>query len=115
MCEFHVFPYSARRGTGAAAYPNHLDAGIKKARCRRLAALDVKKRREFYRRFVGAAACVLVELARDSGGFLKGRTRNYIPVRLAGSDDIIGCEAYVRLAGYDEKGMTADGEVIVKG
>ncbi|MBI5885492.1 MAG: hypothetical protein HZB85_02790 [Deltaproteobacteria bacterium] len=40
---------------------------------------------------------------------------NYIPVRLAGSDDIIGCEVRARLAGYDEKGMTADDKVIVKG
>ena len=82
----HVFPYSKREGTKAAAMDGHLTGDVKKERCRRLKGLDIEKRLVFYRRFEGKKGRVLIEGARDrETGLMKGRTSNYIPVLLEGA------------------------------
>ena len=79
----HVFPYSKREGTKAAAMDGHLPGDIIKDRCRRLRELDRSKRLAFYRGFDGTEAEVLVEGSPDRAtGLMKGRTANYIPVLL---------------------------------
>ena len=75
---FHVFPYSVRSGTPAAALPDHVPAAIRKERGQRMRELGAKKRREFYSRFIGRRVQVLME--RTS----KGYSRNYLPVWVHG-------------------------------
>jgi threonylcarbamoyladenosine tRNA methylthiotransferase MtaB len=82
---FHVFPYSPRRGTVAAALPGHVAPGIKKSRARRMRELGAQKNREFCSKFLGRVVKVLVEEKIDKpSGCLRGFSRNYLPVALTG-------------------------------
>lgn len=103
----HVFPYSKRAGTAAAAFDGHIEKSVIKERCVRLTALDEAKRKAFHRASVGKEASVLVELVRDEvTGLLKGRARNYIQVFLEGDDELKNTLAKVRLTGCGKRGMT---------
>jgi len=82
---FHVFPYSIRSTTAAAALPDHVPAAVKKERARKMRELGARKKREFYRRFVGRRVSVLVESSADAGGPLRGYSRNYLPVAVRGA------------------------------
>ncbi|HVY54693.1 MAG TPA: tRNA (N(6)-L-threonylcarbamoyladenosine(37)-C(2))-methylthiotransferase MtaB [Thermodesulfobacteriota bacterium] len=90
---FHVFPYSKRRNTPAAAMEGQVPPEIIKKRSALLRELGSRKKTEFYGRFVGRTLPVLVE----TGG--KGTTPNYIPVRLAGGDYTQGDEIDVTITG----------------
>jgi threonylcarbamoyladenosine tRNA methylthiotransferase MtaB len=82
---FHVFPYSQRRGTVAAALPGHIAPAIKKSRARRMRELGAQKNREFCSKFLGRVVKVLVEEKIDkASGCLRGFSRNYLPVALTG-------------------------------
>ncbi len=79
----HVFPYSERPGTAAAALSEKVGEPVKKRRAAVLRSLGVEKRQAFAKRFVGTRQTVLVEEGRDrKTGRLKGFTGNYIPVLL---------------------------------
>ena len=95
---FHVFPYSARRGTPAAAMSDHVPPAEKKDRSRRARELGTRKKHEFYRNQVGRRVSVLVEepAAGEPGG-LKGYSRNYLPVLFAGGPELVHREVRVRL------------------
>lgn len=79
----HVFPFSPRPGTPAAALPRRPDQEVK-ARARRLRALGQAKKREFYRRQLGNVVEVLVEGHARLSGWLKGLSANYLRVVLSG-------------------------------
>ena len=87
---FHVFPYSIRSGTAAAGLEGQVPPAIKKKRGGRMRELGAKKKREFYRGFIGRRAAVLVERAvHRASGARRGYSRNYLPVLLrAGEADI---------------------------
>ena len=95
---FHVFPYSIRRGTPAADMPDQVSPAEKKERSRRARDLGTRKKHEFYRSQVGRRVSVLVEeaVAGEPGG-VKGYSRNYLPVLVAGGPDLIHREVRVRL------------------
>ncbi len=80
----HVFPYSQRPGTLAAAFDQQIAQPVKDERVARLRQLDSEKRERFYRRFLGSARPTLVEHKRAANGCLKGFTDNYIPVSFYG-------------------------------
>ncbi|MFQ5441745.1 MAG: tRNA (N(6)-L-threonylcarbamoyladenosine(37)-C(2))-methylthiotransferase MtaB [Thermodesulfobacteriota bacterium] len=86
LAYLHIFPFSPRRSTPAFDYGGKVDAAAVKERGARLKALDTFKRKEFYGRFIGVEAEVLVEGSRDKKtGMARGKTRNYIPVFLEGN------------------------------
>ncbi|MDE0354296.1 MAG: tRNA (N(6)-L-threonylcarbamoyladenosine(37)-C(2))-methylthiotransferase MtaB [Deltaproteobacteria bacterium] len=98
---FHVFPYSARRGTPAADMSGQIPPVERKERSRRARELGMRKKHEFYRSEVGRRVSVLVEepVAGEPGA-LKGYSRNYLPVALAGGADLVHREVRVRLQGW---------------
>lgn len=98
---FHVFPYSARRGTPAADMSGQIPPVERKERSRRARELGTRKKHEFYRSEVGRRVSVLVEepVAGEPGA-LKGYSRNYLPVALAGGADLAHREVRVRLQGW---------------
>lgn len=99
---FHVFPYSIRTGTVAAALPDQAPPAVKKERSRRMRELGVKKKREFYRGFIGRRVSVLVEQAVDKAtGAHKGHSRNYLPVLFFASEDHVNHEVDVMLETYE--------------
>ena len=103
----HIFPYSKRRGTPASSYKGQVLPDAVRERVGRLLSLDAEKRRSFYEKFVGKTVEVLAELVRyKKTGLLKGRSANYIPVLFDGPDSLKNTIVKVRLASYDETGMT---------
>jgi len=65
----HVFPFSARPGTVAAALPGQLSHEIRHARAHEIAALAVEKRSAFAKRFRGRKVEIVVEDQKSLGGW----------------------------------------------
>lgn len=85
----HVFPFSKREGTPAEIRSDLLPPETVKKRCQYLRSLGETKRRRFYEKFIGSTLEVLIEGKRDrTTGYLKGLTRNYIPVLIEGTDEL---------------------------
>lgn len=76
----HVFPFSARQGTRAAAMTGGVENRVKKERVGLLRKLDSGKRRKFFQRFLGNTACIAAEGRIYRQTFIRGYSENYIPV-----------------------------------
>jgi threonylcarbamoyladenosine tRNA methylthiotransferase MtaB len=76
FARLHVFPFSAREGTAAAAFADQLPAEVKRERARELRALGDRLRAEFLAQQHGRTGEVLAE--RDGTGL----TTNYIRLRV---------------------------------
>lgn len=93
LAYLHVFPFSRRKGTPAAAFPGQVPPQVIRARCHALRELGEKKRDSFSRSFLGQRLKVLVEGKRDrESGLLKGFSENYIPVLLPGGEELMNQE-----------------------
>jgi threonylcarbamoyladenosine tRNA methylthiotransferase MtaB len=77
----HVFPYSRRAGTRAAAMPSQVPEPVKARRTRLLIDLGAEKRRTFALGFVGHPVQVLVE-RRLRGTARAGWTSQYVEARV---------------------------------
>jgi len=99
---FHVFPYSTRAGTVAAELPDQVPIEVKKERARRLRELGAKKKKKFYRQFIGSRVPVLVEQAVDEAKELyRGYSRNYLPVLFPAKQAKVNSEVEVVLQGFE--------------
>ncbi len=86
----HVFPFSMQKETPAAALQGRVPPDAIKRRCQHIRQIGETKRRKFYERAIGSTFEVLIEGKRDrTTGYLKGLTRNYIPVLVAGDDELM--------------------------
>jgi len=86
----HVFPYSRRPGTPAAAMPGQVAEKTKKGRAEALRCLGAQKKAEFARSFVGADLPVLIEgYAGREKKNMQGWTDNYLTVILNGADQAL--------------------------
>lgn len=79
----HVFPYSIRPGTPAAALSPQVPDSIKRERAARLIALGETKRAAFAREFVGQKVSVLIERCHSDGRAI-GWTGEYLEAHLRG-------------------------------
>ena len=86
LAYFHVFQFSARKGTSAFKKKEQVPPSIKLLRCKKLRSLSSKKRSDFHQRFLGQTRKVLWE-SRKPDGTISGYTDNYIRVDL---DDTTG-------------------------
>ena len=66
--ETHIFPYSRREGTKAAAMEGQLTEAEKKARSRVLLELDQRQRKAFLEQFIGENVEVLLEEETEADG-----------------------------------------------
>jgi threonylcarbamoyladenosine tRNA methylthiotransferase MtaB len=82
----HVFPYSRREGTPAAARKDQIPEPVKKERVHRMQALAERKSKAFYQSFLGKTMRVLFET--NDNGITDGLTDNYIRVY---TDDEVTC------------------------
>ena len=76
----HVFPYSRRPGTPAAAMPGQIPEAVKKERVAALEELCSTLHSEFVESNRGVREKVLFE-SSDRHGFMEGYTGNYIRIR----------------------------------
>lgn len=90
FAKMHVFPYSMRAGTPAAAREDQVDASVKAARAARLRALSDELRRADYGRRAGTVELALVE----EDGLATVESHYRVPVPLGAA---LGSLAPVRL------------------
>lgn len=88
--ETHIFPYSKREGTKAAAMPDQIPEQVKKERSRQLIELGEKKRIAYMNRFVGKVVEVLFEEQQEIGGQVcwTGHTMEYLKVGVISGEDL---------------------------
>jgi len=78
----HVFPYSKRPGTPAAAMKEQIPGDVAKARAARMRELGMEKEAAYARGFLGRPLELVVE-AGEQGGLRRGVSRNYLSVSFA--------------------------------
>ena len=80
--EMHIFKYSRRAGTAAAAMPEQVPEQVKAQRSDELFAMERRHSREFRRAYIGNEAEVLLEERIDVAGdaYIIGHTRDYVKV-----------------------------------
>lgn len=83
----HVFPFSARKKTPAAAFDDKIPDREIRQRSEKMRRLGLAKKVHFYRKNIGRCVEVLVENKKDAlTGMSKGLSANYIPVFLDDGD-----------------------------
>jgi len=97
----HVFPYSKRDGTRAAAMTGQVPEAEKKRRVTVVKELGGEKRDIFARGFLGQEASVLVERSTPNGAG-RGWTREYVDSVVAGRGNAVNQVLTVSVTGYDE-------------
>ena len=102
FAKMHIFPYSMRKGTPAAARKDQVTEVVKKQRAERLAELDREMQRAYFEQNVGTIHTILVEqvvgkaekepadLENANTVLLDGLTENYIRVELEGEPELCG-------------------------
>jgi threonylcarbamoyladenosine tRNA methylthiotransferase MtaB len=101
----HVFAYSDRKGTEAAAMADRVPGHVIRDRSRRLRALGVEKSLAFRQKLVGRSVEALVLEDRASA-----LTANYVEVDLEGSAGIPRSFARVRVTQADARGTRGEWE-----
>ncbi len=85
FAKIHVFPYSEREGTAAAAMPQ-MDMSVRKARAAKLISISDELSAEFAAGMTGKTAEVLVETVSD--GIPEGYTANYVRTKITEGADV---------------------------
>ena len=87
FAKIHVFPYSPKKGTPAAARKDQLLNGVKSERSHKLMELSDKMADAFIQAYVGREVEVLYERAIGEGLY-EGHTTNYIKVKATSEKDL---------------------------
>ncbi|MCL2620461.1 MAG: tRNA (N(6)-L-threonylcarbamoyladenosine(37)-C(2))-methylthiotransferase MtaB [Defluviitaleaceae bacterium] len=102
LSKIHVFPFSAKMGTGAAGMAGQIPKSVKKQRCKELLEISDRQENAYYQSFVGKVMSVLVEETTKDGFFL-GKTTNYMPVAFtADKSDLANQIVAVKLNSVDK-------------
>lgn len=83
----HVFPYSLRPGTKAAAFSPQIEKRIKEQRAHTMITETEKIRRNFLAAQIGREVDVLFE-GTTKDGYINGYTKNYTPVKVKSEWDL---------------------------
>jgi threonylcarbamoyladenosine tRNA methylthiotransferase MtaB len=109
FAKMHIFPYSMRKGTPAAARKDQVPETVKKQRAEKLAEIDREMQQACFEQNVGTIHTVLVEqvVGKDEAGtagpenaktvLLDGLTENYIRVEFTGNPALCGTMVQVRI------------------
>jgi threonylcarbamoyladenosine tRNA methylthiotransferase MtaB len=103
--KIHVFPYSQRKGTLAAAMPDQLLKPVKDARVQRLMEVGRRLSAAYRERLLGTEQPVLIE-ERRRDGTLSGYTPQYVPAFL--KQGAVGEIRRVLLKELTKEGMRAE-------
>ena len=107
FAQIHVFPYSVRPGTRAAAM-EQVPKSVKEARAARAGQVAAELHEKYLRSCVGQTFPVLFEQAGEDGCFV-GHAPNYMEVAAAG-ENLHNCLRSVRITGVD--GSILKGEIL---
>ncbi len=96
FAKVHMFPYSPRKRTRAALYPNHVAPDVMKTRKNELLRLAEQTAFDLRQKFVGRKMKVLFESSDEKPGFISGHTENFLRVFVESTkykpNDIVECE-----------------------
>jgi threonylcarbamoyladenosine tRNA methylthiotransferase MtaB len=107
FCKVHIFPYSRRVGTTAAAFADQVHPSIIDDRRQRLLELEEEMAQEYYRKLVGRRLNVIVE-GQDPlrPGFSRGTSCRHAQVSFPGhAPALIGKRVDVRVDDVAEEGL----------
>lgn len=85
FANMHIFKYSMRGGTPAAAMTGQIDPQIKERRAKQMADVAQKNKHEYEQRFVGKTLRILVE-EQNKEGLWTGHSSNYLFVAFPGEE-----------------------------
>lgn len=104
--DMHIFKYSMRQGTPAAARADQIPAPVKDERAKKMAAIAQKNHRSYQESQLGETLSVLVERRLDDGR-LEGHSDNYLVVRFAGEAEP-GAILPVQIDGIEKEAVTGN-------
>lgn len=99
----HVFTYSERDNTEAAAMDGVVPMNVRNKRSKMLRGLSVKKRRAFYESQIGTHRTVLFE-SENKEGYIHGFTENYVKVKTPWNPELVNTLHDINLTKIDEDG-----------
>ena len=99
----HVFTYSERDNTEAAAMAEVVPGNVRAKRSKMLRGLSVKKRRAFYESQIGTNRTVLFE-GENKEGYIHGFTENYVKVKTPWNPELVNTLHEINLTKIDEDG-----------
>ena len=94
--KIHLFPFSPRKGTPAADYPDQVPGTVRQERMTRLEELERELAERYYATLLGQNLEVMVETTSTREGWVCGTDRYYVPVELPGTTRDIGRMCYGR-------------------
>lgn len=102
--ETHIFKYSKRAGTKAAAMEDQVPEQIKTLRSNRLLALDEQKRKAYESSYLGKKVEVLVEemLDKDGRTYQVGHTKEYLKIAIEAEGDFTNQMTLVEIKNLDQ-------------
>ncbi|WP_105619785.1 tRNA (N(6)-L-threonylcarbamoyladenosine(37)-C(2))-methylthiotransferase MtaB [Vallitalea okinawensis] len=86
--EIHVFKYSPREGTKAAARNDQINGNVKEERSSKMIFLGKSMSKAYLQSFLGTSKDVLIEQVEEEGLYM-GYTDNYMRVKLQSKEDDI--------------------------
>ncbi len=103
FAKVHVFPYSIRKGTKAAEFPNQITKAEKTRRAKIMADVCNELRREFLKSQIGQIEDVLFETKQKENNVYEGYTKNYTPVKCNyNNGSLVGKLEKVRIVDLNE-------------
>ncbi|XOQ52604.1 MAG: tRNA (N(6)-L-threonylcarbamoyladenosine(37)-C(2))-methylthiotransferase MtaB [Succiniclasticum sp.] len=109
FAKMHIFPYSMRHGTPAAARKDQVPEAVKKARAEKLGVLDKEMQQAYFAANVGRTVQVLAEQPvrkekPSDPDRMEGLSENYVRVEFPGTADLARTIVPVRIvaAGVDK-------------
>ncbi len=102
LYEMHIFKYSVRKGTRAAAMKEQIIEAVKTKRSTVLLEMEARKSKEYRSRLIGSTVKVLFEEAKEIQGqiYMIGHTREYVKVAVATEADLSNLIAEVKVQGF---------------
>ena len=111
LTKLHVFPYSVRRGTKAAEFPQ-VDDKIKKDRATRLIALSNELEMDYAKHYIGKKLPMIIE--QKSGNYMVGHTSNFLQIYLPYDEKLVKKEVLVLVKNVDNNKIFGQIEEILE-
>nr|WP_294487361.1 tRNA (N(6)-L-threonylcarbamoyladenosine(37)-C(2))-methylthiotransferase MtaB [uncultured Anaerosporobacter sp.] len=102
FAQTHIFKYSKRQGTKAAAMEDQVDESIKHKRSEVLITLDKENNHTYYQSFIGEEDTVLFEevVTIKDKTYVVGHTKRYVKVAVEGDDTLINKIVSVKILDF---------------
>ena len=115
FADMHIFPYSPRKGTPAAAMKNQVDPQVKSERAKQMAELCDDMKTDFWQEQLGAKLEILTEqeMTWEGSVYMTGHSPNYLPLAiLVEADEKIPQGIFLQLKITEIKGNHLIGKII---